>query len=375
MSSARDGDGTPVVRVTEDSKKLMEELFEVVQNGVPPKGGKPMLERQLPSSFFHASDPKQGLTSPCLHSRSVSMPATIEHMYSSRQYAQDAIQNQPLPPGWELAKTPDGTSYYIDHNTKTTTWEDPRKIMSRHSQRGGAYPHSLHQQPQPHMSVPLYPHPHLVPTPQQQQQQAQQQQPQQHSVDHMLPDGWQRAYTPEGEVYYINHKERTTSWLPPTGGFHQHSHSMSGVAGGMMGMGHQPPYPNYSMSMDRNMQHHYMQHRRQMEQQQKLQLAGEPNRIPNTLYGDPYLSSGEHIRQASHDSGLGTTTTPYPSEMGIMDLDEGMDTNAGSLPGVLGKTYIPGAGRDYMDGMDPGMEMDHTLPVSVGNDILDGAWV
>ena len=144
------------------------------------------------------------------------------------------------------------------------------------------------------------------------------------------------------------------------------------------GGGHQPPYPNYSMSMDRSMQQHYIQQKRQMEQQlqqqHKLQLA-EPSRIPNTLYGDPYLSSGEHNRQASHDSGLGgATATPYPSDVGIVDFDEGMDTT-GSMPGVLGKTYIPGAGRDYIDGMEGGMEMEHTLQVSVGDDILNGAWV
>lgn len=31
-----------------------------------------------------------------------------------------------LPPGWEQAKTQDGRIYYINHNTRTTTWEDPR---------------------------------------------------------------------------------------------------------------------------------------------------------------------------------------------------------------------------------------------------------
>ncbi|XP_013772112.1 transcriptional coactivator YAP1-like [Limulus polyphemus] len=30
-----------------------------------------------------------------------------------------------------------------------------------------------------------------------------------------LPDGWEQASTPEGEVYFINHKERITSWFDP----------------------------------------------------------------------------------------------------------------------------------------------------------------
>jgi len=32
----------------------------------------------------------------------------------------------PLPPGWEEAKDVDGKTYFIDHESKTTTWIDPR---------------------------------------------------------------------------------------------------------------------------------------------------------------------------------------------------------------------------------------------------------
>ena len=34
-------------------------------------------------------------------------------------------QNPDLPPGWEAKKTPDGRVYYMDHNTRTTTWTKP----------------------------------------------------------------------------------------------------------------------------------------------------------------------------------------------------------------------------------------------------------
>lgn len=33
---------------------------------------------------------------------------------------------KPLPPGWEQKQTPKGKLYYVDHKTKTTTWERPR---------------------------------------------------------------------------------------------------------------------------------------------------------------------------------------------------------------------------------------------------------
>lgn len=32
----------------------------------------------------------------------------------------------PLPDGWDVATDNDGKIYYIDHNTKSTTWIDPR---------------------------------------------------------------------------------------------------------------------------------------------------------------------------------------------------------------------------------------------------------
>lgn len=32
----------------------------------------------------------------------------------------------PLPDGWDIATDFDGKVYYIDHNTKKTTWIDPR---------------------------------------------------------------------------------------------------------------------------------------------------------------------------------------------------------------------------------------------------------
>ena len=31
-----------------------------------------------------------------------------------------------LPPGWERRSAPNGRTYYVDHNTQTTTWHHPR---------------------------------------------------------------------------------------------------------------------------------------------------------------------------------------------------------------------------------------------------------
>jgi len=33
-----------------------------------------------------------------------------------------------LPAGWEAKKTPQGKMYFVDHNNRTTSWEDPRPL-------------------------------------------------------------------------------------------------------------------------------------------------------------------------------------------------------------------------------------------------------
>ncbi len=35
------------------------------------------------------------------------------------------------------------------------------------------------------------------------------------SLSGPVPDGWEQAITSEGEIYYINHKNKSTSWLDP----------------------------------------------------------------------------------------------------------------------------------------------------------------
>lgn len=36
------------------------------------------------------------------------------------------IQEPALPPGWEMKYTNEGVRYFVDHNTRTTTFKDPR---------------------------------------------------------------------------------------------------------------------------------------------------------------------------------------------------------------------------------------------------------
>ena len=39
---------------------------------------------------------------------------------------ENLIKLLPFPPGWEKAQTAAGEVYFIDHNSQTTSWDDPR---------------------------------------------------------------------------------------------------------------------------------------------------------------------------------------------------------------------------------------------------------
>ncbi|XP_071437815.1 E3 ubiquitin-protein ligase NEDD4-like [Pithys albifrons albifrons] len=99
------------------------------------------------ASSSHLSEPQirrpRSLSSP-----TVTLSAPLEGMKDSpvRRAVKDTLSNpqspQPspynspkpqhkgaqsfLPPGWEMRIAPNGRPFFIDHNTKTTTWEDPR---------------------------------------------------------------------------------------------------------------------------------------------------------------------------------------------------------------------------------------------------------
>ncbi|KAF7635770.1 hypothetical protein Mgra_00004861 [Meloidogyne graminicola] len=42
----------------------------------------------------------------------------------------DSSISRPLPPNWEISYTENGEKFFIDHNTGTTTWDDPRESLS-----------------------------------------------------------------------------------------------------------------------------------------------------------------------------------------------------------------------------------------------------
>uniref|UniRef100_A0A7N6A5W5 HECT-type E3 ubiquitin transferase n=1 Tax=Anabas testudineus TaxID=64144 RepID=A0A7N6A5W5_ANATE len=81
-----------------------------------------------------------------------------------------------LPAGWEVRSAPNGRPFFIDHNTKTTTWEDPRlKIPVQMRRRVSLDPSDLGP----------------------------------------LPAGWEERVHSDGRIFYIDHNTRTTQWEDP----------------------------------------------------------------------------------------------------------------------------------------------------------------
>lgn len=102
----------------------------------------------------------------------------------------------PLPDGWERRVDQHGRTYYVDHNTRGTTWHRPST-----GQTAPAPPARAPPVVQPSTSNPVSAPGNrsaLVSLP--------------------LPLGWEERSTPEGRPYFVDHHTRTTTWVDPRRG-------------------------------------------------------------------------------------------------------------------------------------------------------------
>ncbi|XP_060844747.1 E3 ubiquitin-protein ligase Su(dx)-like [Rhopalosiphum padi] len=123
---------------------------------------------------------------------------------------------QPLPAGWELRRDNRGRIYYVDHNTRTTTWQRPNVERLQHYQHWqGERAHVVQQGNQRF----LYPQ-HALGTgsgPNSRQTTGVTPSPVVEEEDRMgqLPNGWEKRVQPDGRCYFVNHKSRITQWEDP----------------------------------------------------------------------------------------------------------------------------------------------------------------
>ncbi|KAM3927557.1 E3 ubiquitin-protein ligase NEDD4 isoform 2-T2 [Leptodactylus fuscus] len=141
----------------------------------------------------------------------ISEEASASAAHSSRRenlqsYTQEELPTLPvllpttsgLPPGWEERKDPKGRSYYIDHNTKTTTWGRPKVQKPTNVETSQASPAendpSGSSQPPPGEEA-------AKPNVDQDQE--------------PLPQGWEMRRAPSGRPFYVNHNTKSTTWEDP----------------------------------------------------------------------------------------------------------------------------------------------------------------
>ncbi|KAK7926144.1 hypothetical protein WMY93_008454 [Mugilogobius chulae] len=309
--------GKQVVHVRGDSQTELEALFNAVMN--PSKAQRqpasvPMKDRKLPKSFFTQPEPRG-------HSRQASSDGGVSNTLTPRHvraHSSPAIlppqadvttapiipDDIPLPHGWEMAKTPTGQRYFLNHVDKTTTWHDPR--LAQLQSAAGQHP----------LSAPGPPaHAHSLSNP------APTVQPQNINPETgPLPEGWEKAVTGDGEVYYIDHINKITTWVDPR---------LAKMNPGLL-----------SLAIHQRQENE----RLRCKQQATSQESGVRNRIPGGMDHDrntqtlvPPLDvrirasnheptlNGAHSRNESTDSGLSVSSLPRTTDHMLSPVDH-MDT-------------------------------------------------
>uniref|UniRef100_A0A4W5M5L0 E3 ubiquitin-protein ligase n=1 Tax=Hucho hucho TaxID=62062 RepID=A0A4W5M5L0_9TELE len=141
---------------------------------------------------------------------------------------------QPLPPGWERRVDDRGRIYYVDHNTRTTTWQRPtmesvrnfEAWQSQRSQLQGAM-HQFNQRYLYSASMMSAENDPLGPLPPGWERRVDSND-RVYFVNHTqlallqnedpLPQGWEIRYTREGVRYFVDHNTRTTTFSDPRTG-------------------------------------------------------------------------------------------------------------------------------------------------------------
>uniref|UniRef100_A0A8C7YPB7 HECT-type E3 ubiquitin transferase n=1 Tax=Oryzias sinensis TaxID=183150 RepID=A0A8C7YPB7_9TELE len=111
----------------------------------------------------------------------LSNPQTPQLSPYSSPKSQHKTQQSFLPPGWEMRIAPNGRPFFIDHNNRSTTWEDPRLKYPVHMRNKNSM--------EPGELGPL---PNLPEEP-----------------------GWEERVHTDGRTFYIDHNTKTTQWEDP----------------------------------------------------------------------------------------------------------------------------------------------------------------
>ncbi|RXN12899.1 E3 ubiquitin- ligase NEDD4-like isoform X6 [Labeo rohita] len=132
------------------------------------------------------SSPTVTLSSPLEGASNAQIRRAVKDTFSNPQSPQPSPYSSPksqhkanqsfLPPGWEMRIAPNGRPFFIDHNSRTTTWEDPRLKYPVHMRtKASLDPGDLGP----------------------------------------LPPGWEERVHADGRTFYIDHNTKKTQWEDP----------------------------------------------------------------------------------------------------------------------------------------------------------------
>jgi E3 ubiquitin-protein ligase NEDD4 len=127
---------------------------------------------------------RTGASSPSLQEQQNSSPANSNAVSMMATGATTAGTGE-LPAGWEQRHTPEGRAYFVDHNTRTTTWVDPRRqqYIRMYGNNPAGNNTTIQQQPVSQLGP--------------------------------LPSGWEMRLTNTARVYFVDHNTKTTTWDDP----------------------------------------------------------------------------------------------------------------------------------------------------------------
>ncbi|XP_063343849.1 transcriptional coactivator YAP1-like isoform X1 [Pelmatolapia mariae] len=355
--------GQQVVHVRGDSQTELEALFTAVMNPNAAKqpSSLPMRMRKLPDSFFRQPDPRGhsrqassdggvcGSQAPH-HVRAHSSPASLPVNSLSTQAADVAAtpiipDDMPLPRGWEMAKTPTGQRYFLNHLDKTTTWHDPRlaQLQSAAAQH-------------PISGPPVHAHSLSNPAPTTQPQNI-------NPEKGPLPEGWEQAVTADGEMYYIDHINKNTTWVDP-----RLAQKMNPSILGM--------------AMQQSQEKDRLRCKQGIPQQIPPQDVGGRSQMPGGMDHDrsaqtlvPSLDvrirasnheptlNGAHSRNESTDSGLSVSSLPRTTDHMLSSVEH-MDTGDSEPPSMALQDSMP------VLPMSEGEELMPCIPEGLSSDLL-----
>ncbi|XP_044029469.1 E3 ubiquitin-protein ligase NEDD4-like isoform X5 [Siniperca chuatsi] len=178
---------TPVTQEFSEDLNLRLSLTPDTNGEVPgPSPALGQLSNRLRSSSMTDGVSDQAPAPPLMGANNIQVRRAVKDTFSNPQSPQPSPYSSPksqhktqqsfLPPGWEMRIAPNGRPFFIDHNSRITTWEDPRLKYPVHMRNKNLM--------EPGDLGPL-------------------------------PPGWEERVHSDGRTFYIDHNTKNTQWEDP----------------------------------------------------------------------------------------------------------------------------------------------------------------